>query len=410
LVRVVDVKPAAPAARFVFVTMIFEWLVIGMLSPVLPKIILQFCDDDVARAAAISGAFTFMFAGLQFFAAPLLGVLSDRYGRRPVILCSTLGSALDCLVLAIAPNLWWVFIGRLFSSVTAASAAASAAYITDVTTPEKRASAFGLMGAAFGIGFTVGPAIGGILGGIGPRVPIFVAAALMFGSTLYGLFVLPESLAPEKRSETMRWSRANPIASLALLRRHRDLSRLVASLFCSNLAVQSFSVFVLYTIYRFGWGVRDNGVALAVFGALSVAASIVTGRLVKRFGQRPVVACGFALGAIGFLTYALAPSGLVFVFALPLTGLWAIAGPPVQAAMSHRVGNSEQGQLQGAIASMRSISLIVGPPFFAFVFTVVSSRAISPVTGLPWVFGAMLLIAAIAFALPALRSDEVAAE
>jgi DHA1 family tetracycline resistance protein-like MFS transporter len=312
-------------------------------------------------------------------------------------LCSTLGSALDCFVLAIAPNLWWVFIGRLFSSVTAASAAASAAYITDVTTPEKRASAFGLMGAAFGIGFTLGPAIGGILGGIGPRVPIFVAAALMFLSTLYGFFVLPESLAPEQRSETMRWSRANPIASLALLRRHRDLSRLVASLFCSNLAVQSFSVFVLYTIYRFGWGVRDNGVALAVFGALTVAASIVTGRLVKRFGQRAVVAGGFALGAIGFLMYALAPSGLAFVFALPLTGLWAIAGPPVQ------------GQLQGAIASMRSISLIVGPPFFAFVFTLVSSRGISTLTGLPWVFGAMLLLAAIALVLPALRSDEVAA-
>jgi DHA1 family tetracycline resistance protein-like MFS transporter len=378
------VKPTAPAARFVFVTMVFEWLVIGMLSPVLPKIILGFCDGNVARASAISGIFTFMFAGLQFFAAPLLGVLSDRYGRRPVILCSTLGSAVDCLVLAIAPTLWWVFVGRLFSSVTAASAAASAAY------------------------FTVGPAIGGILGGIGPRVPIFVAAALMFASTLYGFFVLPESLAPEKRTETMRWSRANPIASLSLLRSHRDLLRLVASLFCSNLAVQSFSVFVLYTIYRFGWGVRDNGVALAVFGALSVAASIVTGRLVKRFGARAVVAGGFTLGAIGFLIYAIAPTGLAFVFALPLTGLWAIAGPPVQAAMSHRVGTTEQGQLQGAIASMRSIALIVGPPFFAFVFTLVSSRTVSPWSGLPWVFGAALLLAAIAFSLPALRPGEVA--
>ncbi len=389
---------AVNAARFVFVTMLFDWLVVGMLGPVLPKLILDLCAGDIARASAVSGGFAFLFALVLFFASPFLGLLSDRVGRRPVILLSSLGSAIDCLILALAPNLWWLIVGRLLSSITAASPAACAAYIADVTPPEKRAAAFGMAGAAFGVGFTLGPAIGGILGGIGPRIPFFAAAALMIANTAYGTFILPESLPVEKRHSALQWRRANPLGSLRLLRRHRELFGLITSLFCSNLAVQSFSVFVLYTIYRFGWGERENGFGLALFGALSVVASIFTGRLVTRFGAAPVVVTGFALGAAGFIIYMFAPSGVVFACALPLTGIWAIAGPPIQAAMSQRVSETEQGELQGAIGSMRSISMIVGPPFFLLVFTYVSTHAGYPLTGVSWLFGGLLLVAAAVLA------------
>lgn len=290
-------------------------------------------------------------------------MLSDRFGRPPVILLSSFGTAIDCAILALAPNLWWLFFGRLLSGGTAASATASAAYVADVTPPERRASAFGLVGAAFGIGFSVGSAIGGILGSVGSRVPFFFAAALMLANVAYGAFVLPESLAPDKRHSRMEWTRANPLGSLKLLRRHNELFGLVSSLFCSNLAVQSFSVFVLYTIYRFGWGERENGIGLAVFGSLSVVASIYTGRLVTRFGARAVVVAGFALGTAGFVVYGLAPNAALFAVALPLTGFWAVAGSPIQAAISRRVSESEQGELQGAIGSTRSIAMIVGPPF-----------------------------------------------
>lgn len=393
-------------ARFVFITLLLDWLVIGIASPVFPKLIVDFTHGQVDRASQITGIFTFAFAIVQFFASPVLGLLSDRFGRRPVILLSTLGSAIDCTILAVAPNLAWLFLGRVLSGGTAASTTAAAAYIADVSTPEKRAAAFGFVGAAFGIGFAVGPAIGGLLGAVNLRLPFYVAAALMLASSAYGFFVLPESLPPERRRPTMEWRRANPIAALALLRRHRELSGLVTSLFCSNLAVQSFSVFVLYTIFRFGWGERENGFGLSLFGALSVVASIFTGRLVKRFGARVVIAGGYALGTCGFLIYGAAPTAIAFCCALPLTGLWAIAGPPIQSAMSRRVGEREQGELQGAISSVRSIATIVGPPFFTFVFSIVSTPgAVAPV-GMPWFFGGALLVAAATVALRVLQREE----
>ena len=388
-----------PATQFVFVTMLLDWLVVGMLGPALPQLLLNFAAGNIARASAIAGVFAFAFAFVQFFASPVMGLLSDRFGRRPVILLSSAGSAVDCLIFALAPSLWWLFVGRVLSSMTAASTGAAAAYITDVTAPEKRAAAFGIAAATFGVGFTFGPAIGGMLGSIGPRVPFFVAAGSMLVSALYGIFILPESLASEKRALRVDWSRANPLGSLRLLRRHRELYGLATSLFCSGLAVQAFSVFVLYTIYRFNWSARDNGFGLALFGAVSVVASILTGRLVARLGARRVAAGGFALGTLGFLLYMFAPNGLIFACALPLTGLWSMAGPPIQSALSQRVGDSEQGELQGAISCMRSIAMIVGPPIFAFTFTFVSAHASYPLTGTPWFFGALLLVGASMFAL-----------
>jgi DHA1 family tetracycline resistance protein-like MFS transporter len=403
-----DLAASAPARRtaaanYIFLTMLLDWLVIGIVSPVFPRLIVDFTNGRIDVASTISGVFATAFALVQFGASPLLGILSDRFGRRPIILLSNLGSAVDFLILALAPNLWWLFAGRILTGATAASATSASAYIADVTPPEKRAAAFGMAGAAFGVGFAVGPAIGGLLAGFGVRVPFFACAALMLLGAAYGFFVLPESLPREKRHTAIAWSRANPLGSLRLLRRHRALANFVGSLFCSNLAVQSFSVLVLYTIYRFGWNERQNGFALTVFGALSVLSAVLVGRLVDRFGKRAVVATGYSLGACGFLIYALSTSGTLFACALMLTGLWAIAGPPIQSEMSRYVSASEQGELQGAIASVRSIAIVIGPASFSLLFAAVSARGTYPLIGAPWFLGALLLCGALFFSQRALR-------
>jgi DHA1 family tetracycline resistance protein-like MFS transporter len=393
------------AVTFIFVTMLLDWLVIGMASPVFPNLIVNFTGGQVDRASAILGGFATAFALVQLFASPVLGILSDRFGRRPIILLSNLGAAVDFAILAFAPNLWWLFAGRILSGVTAGSATCAAAYIADVTVPERRAAAYGMAGAAFGLGFALGPAAGGLLAGFGLRVPFFAAGILMLVSAAYGFFVLPESLPRERRRREIDWKRANPLGSLQLVRRHRELFRLVCSLFCSNLAVQSFSVFVLYTIYRFTWSARANGLALGIFGALSVASAMVVGKLVARFGARAIVVTGFGLGTAGFLIYAFALTGQTFLLALPLTGLWAMAGAPIQSAMSRHVSASEQGELQGAIGSMRSIATVVGPPFFTLLFALVSARGEYPLVGAPWFCGAALLVAAAILGASALNDD-----
>jgi DHA1 family tetracycline resistance protein-like MFS transporter len=396
----------SPAAAFIFVTILLDWLVVGIASPVVPKLIVDFRGGDVASASAISGAFATAFALVAFFASPLLGILSDRFGRRPIILLASAGSAVDCAILAFAPNLWWLGIGRVLAGATAASATTAAAYIADVSPPEKRAAAFGMMSGAFGLGFAVGPALGGLLAGFGIRVPFMVAASLMVANVAYGLFVLPESLPRERRQSAIAWKRANPLGALRMLRRHHELFSLASSLICSNLAVQSFSVFVLYTIARFNWSDQANGLGLTLFGSLSVVSAVFVGKLIARFGARNVVLGGFACGSVGFLIYGLAPAGIVFACALPLTGVWAIAGPPIQAAMSRRVNASEQGELQGAIGSVRSVAMIIGPAFFTLLFAAVSRHPTSAIIGAPWFCGALLLAGAAFFALRAIPKHE----
>jgi len=400
-------RPAA--AGFIFVTMLLDWLVVGIASPVVPKLIVDFRAGDIASASAISGAFATAFALMAFFASPVLGILSDRFGRRPIILLASAGSAIDCAILACAPNLWWLGVGRVLAGATAASATTAAAYIADVSPPEKRAAAFGMVSGAFGLGFALGPALGGLLAGFGIRVPFMVAGGLMVANVAYGLFLLPESLPREQRQASIGWSRANPLGSLRMLRRHRELFGLAASLFCSNLAVQSFSVFVLYTIARFNWSDQANGLGLTLFGSLSVVSAVLVGTLIARFGARNVVLGGFACGSIGFLVYGFAPAGIIFACALPLTGVWAIAGPPIQSAMSRRVAASEQGELQGAIGSVRSIAMVVGPAFFTSLFALVSRHRTSVLIGAPWFCGALLLVAAAVFSRRAIPAHEPAA-
>src|SRR6266851_1327167 len=299
--------PRRAALAFIFVTVVLDMLALGMIVPVLPKLVEDFVGGNTARAAEIYGLFGTVWALMQFVFSPVLGALSDRYGRRPVILLSNLGLGLDYLVMALAPSLAWLFVGRVISGITAASFSTAYAYITDVTEPAKRAASFGMMSAAFGLGFVLGPAIGGVLGHIDPRLPFWVAAGFSLLNYLYGLLVLPESL-PQERRERFSWRRANPVGSITLLRSHRELLGLAFVNFIGSIAHEALpTTFVLYAMYRYGWNERTVGLAIAAVGVCSaiVGAGLVQ-PAVARFGERRVMLLGHVFGIAGFTVYGLA--------------------------------------------------------------------------------------------------------
>ncbi|QJR11983.1 Tetracycline resistance protein, class C [Usitatibacter rugosus] len=376
---------------FIFILVALDVLALGIIIPVLPKLVERFMGGDTARAAEVFGLFGTAWSLMQFFFMPLLGMLSDRFGRRPVILISCLGMGLDYFFMALAPSLVLLFIGRLISGITAASISTAFAYIADVTPPEKRAGAFGMIGAAFGLGFVIGPALGGVLGSVDPRLPFWVAGAMAILNAAYGLFVLPESLPPEKRAP-FNWKRANPLGSLTLLRSHKELFGLASVLFLMNLAHMVLpSVAVLYMGYRYGWGELAVGLVLAGVGVFAV---IVQGGLmkpvVKRVGERMAMTIGLLFGTVGFVIYGLAPTGILFLVAVPIMSLWGFAAPSAQALMTKHVGPSEQGQLQGATASLVSIAGIVGPGLFTQTF----AMTITTFPGAAFVMAGALLLAA----------------
>src|SRR6266851_3814876 len=392
-----ETQPAAPrraAFIFVFITVLLDMLALGIVIPVLPKLVVDFLAGDAARAATIYGLFGTAWALMQFFFSPLHGALSDRFGRRPLILLSNFGLALDYVLMALAPNLWWLFVGRVVSGITAASIATSYAYIADVTPPQQRAARFGMLGVAFGAGFVLGPALGGLAGTLDPRLPFWIAAALSLANTLYGLFVLPESLPLERRAP-FSWRRANPLGSFALLRAHRQLLGLAAVNFLGNLAHASLpNIGVLYMMYRYGWDERTVGFTMAGVG---VCAMVVQGALigptVARFGERVAMIAGLFFGVAGFAVLALAATGPVFWAGIPLLALWGLASPAALGLMSHIVGPTEQGQLQGANASIMGIANLLGPGLFAQIlaYSIASQRWHMP--------GAAFLLAALILAL-----------
>jgi len=361
--------PRRAALAFIFVTVVLDMLALGMIVPVLPHLIEDFLGGDTSRAAQMVGYFGTVWAVMQFFAMPVMGALSDRYGRRPVILLSNLGLGLDYVLMALAPTLWWLLVGRLISGVTAASISTAMAYVADVTPPERRAQSFGLVGVAFGVGFVFGPAIGGMLGSVDPRLPFWAAALFSLANAAYGYFVLPESLPPERR-RPFEWRRANPLGSLRFLRAHRELFGLAGASFLSNLTHSVLpAVYVLYAAYRFDWDTRAVGLALAAVGISSaLVQGLLVGPSVRRFGERQVMIAGLVAGAAGFLLYALAPSGLWFLAAIPVAALWGLTGPAAQGIMTRAVGGSAQGELQGAMGSLAGISMMIGPTLFASVF------------------------------------------
>jgi MFS transporter, DHA1 family, tetracycline resistance protein len=393
-------KARGAALVFIFITIVVDVLALGIIIPVLPKLVEGFLSGDTARAAEFFGLFGTVWALMQFIFSPVLGALSDRYGRRPVILISCFGLGLDYILMALAPTLWWLFAGRVISGITAASYPTAGAYIADVTPPEKRAAGFGMIGAAWGVGFVMGPALGGLLGEVNPRLPFWVAAGLTLLNALYGLFVLPESLAPESR-RAFSWRRANPVGSLALLRSHPELLGLSSVNFSYMLAHQVLpSVFVLYTSFRYGWSERATGLSLAFIGVFNiiVQAGLVK-RIVARFGERRALFAGLLCGCAGYAIYGLAPVGIAFLSAMPVFAFMGLVGPSAQGLMTRRVGPSEQGQLQGANSSIIGITGLIGPGLFTLTF----ASFIGPLRdwrlpGAPFLLAALLAAMALVLA------------
>jgi len=387
------------ALGFIFVTVLLDMLAFGIIAPVMPRLISDFLHGNMARASEYMGLFVTTWALMQFFFSPILGMLSDRYGRRPVVLLSNFGLGLDYVVMALAPTVGWLFLGRVLSGITSSSMPTANAYISDVTPPEKRAKAFGIFGAAFGVGFILGPAIGGWLGAVSPRLPFWVAATFSLLNATYGLFVLPESLAPEKRQSQLRWKSANPLGALKLLRSHRELSGLAIVNFLSYLAHEVYAtVYVLYATYRYNWNEKQIGTSLAVVGVTSMLASaVLVGPFVRLVGERRSLFTGLLFGGLGFFLFGYATVGWMFLLAIPVNALWSLAGPPSQSMMTQRVSASEQGELQGALGSMRGMAMIIGPGIFSSMFAIFIAPG-HALPGAPWYLAAAMLGAALAVA------------
>lgn len=362
-------KRRRPAVAFVLITLFLDVLGVGLIIPILPRLIEELAGGDVSEASHIFGLLAALYSLMQFLFAPMLGSLSDRFGRRPVLLASLLGSGLDYLLLAWAPTLGWFFLGRAVSGITGASITTASAYIADVSPPEKRAQNFGLIGATFGLGFIAGPALGGLLGDIGLRWPFLVAAALTLVNWLYGLCVLPESLTPANR-RGFSWRRSNPVGALTALRRYPVVLGLTVTFFLLNLAQSSLhSTWVLYTGHRYHWTVGQTGLSLAVVGA---SAMIVQGGLVRviipKIGEPRGIVLGLAIGALAMAGYGLATRGWMIYAILVFGALGGIAGPSAQGLISKRVQANEQGAVQGALSSLASVAGILGPPVATALF------------------------------------------
>ncbi|WP_395945882.1 TCR/Tet family MFS transporter [Brevundimonas sp.] len=377
---IVPEKRLKAAIGFIFVTAVLDIVAMGIIIPVLPQLIEDFVGSN-ARAGIINGVFVALWAGMQFVASPIIGSLSDQYGRRPVILLSCAGLAIDYVLMALAPDLWWLALGRIIAGVTSSSFTTIYAYMADVTPPEQRARAYGLIGAAFSGGFVLGPVIGGFLGEIGPRAPFWAAAVMSAIAFVYGAFILPESLAPEKRMK-FSWRRANPVGAMVLLGRHPELTGLAGVTFLLHFAHHVFSaVFVLYAQYRYGWGPREVGMLLAMVGLLDMGMQgLIVGPVTKALGDRKTMLLGLAGGTLGIMAMGWAPSGWFFVAAMLPNALWGLAMPTLQSLMTRQVSESEQGQLQGATMSVASIAGVMSPLFFGWIYSMSVGGGFEPLT------------------------------
>ncbi|MGI8840769.1 MAG: TCR/Tet family MFS transporter [Caulobacteraceae bacterium] len=362
--------PRAAAFGFIFATALMNAVSFGIMIPILPNLIKQMVGGDTASASEWNVLFATTWGAMQFLIGPVLGMLSDRYGRRPVLLISIFGLCVDFLFMAFAPTLAWLYAGRILNGMTASSFSTANAYVADITPPDRRARNFGMMGSAFGFGFVIGPSLGGVLGEISLRLPFMVAAGLCLVNGIYGLLVLPESLAPERRTASMNWRRANPLGALAFLREHGELLSLAAVGFLFQLAqVVLPTIFVLYTGYRYGWTPAILGFTFMATGAAMIVVQMFfVGPLVKRVGERGAVLVGAGVGALGFVIYALAPSGLIYLMAIPVFAAMGFLQPGLLGLMSRRAGPTHQGQLQGANQSLQGIASILGPPLFGLTF------------------------------------------
>ncbi len=383
------------ALAFIFCTATLDVLALGIVIQVLPMLLLDLADGDTADAAGLLVLFTSVWGLMQFLCSPVLGALSDRFGRRPIILISCLGLGLDHVFMALASTVELLFVGRVVSGITSATISTARAYVADVSPPDQRAKAFGVVGMSFGIGFILGPAIGGFLGEISPRLPFWASAVASLANALFGWFVLPESLPPEKRS-AFSWKRANPVGALRLLVSHPQLPSLATIHFLITLVQQVLpAVFVLYTARRYGWDERTIGFTLVGLGLCSaLVQGFLIGPIVDRIGPRHTLITGLFAGSVGLTIYAVAPSSFWFWLGVPAMALWSMSSPALQAIMTRQVSASEQGLLQGANNSLRSMSTMVGPAFFGGLF----AWLLHLMPGAPFLFASLLLLATIGFA------------
>jgi DHA1 family tetracycline resistance protein-like MFS transporter len=401
------VKNRKAAIGFIFITLLIDVTGLGLIIPVVPKLIEDLLHtNNISKVALFGGLLTFSYAIMQFLFAPVLGNLSDKYGRRPVLLFSLLGFGLDYLLLAFAPSIGWLFVGRIIAGITGASMTTASAYIADISTPETRAQNFGMIGAAFGLGFIVGPMIGGLLGEMGPRIPFLVAAGLALLNAAYGYFVLPESLDASNR-RAFEWKRANPISSLKNLSRFPAVAGLIISFFLIYVASHAVqSNWSYFNIEKFKWSPKMIGISLAVVGVL---VSLVQGVLVRfvnpKIGNEKSVYLGLGLYTIGLVLFGLASqSWMMFAFLVPYC-LGGISGPGLQAIISGSVPSNEQGELQGSLTSVISITSIVGPLVMSNLFAFFTGP-IAPFyfPGAPFMLAALLMLLSCFFAYKALRT------
>ncbi len=390
-------KKRQAAMVFILITLFLDILGLGIVIPILPELIKQFVGGSESSAAAYFGPLAAVYALMQFIFAPVLGALSDRFGRRPIILIALFGLAIDYLIQGFAPNIIWLFVGRILAGIMGASFTAANAYIADISTPENRAQNFGLVGVAFGLGFIFGPALGGVLGGIWIRLPFFVSAGLVLVNWLYGFFVLPESLKPENRSQ-FSLKKANPVGSILLLRNYSLVASLAMTFVLTSLAQRGLeTTWVLYTGYKFGWGERTNGLSLALVGVMAV---IVQGFLIrpaiKRLGERRAIIWGLSLSVLSFFMYGIASEWLMYVI-IVLGSLSGIAGPAIQGLVAGTVRADEQGKVQGALTSLISLTSVFAPLIFTTglfgYFT--SEKAPIKLPGAPFFLGSLLFLVSL---------------
>jgi DHA1 family tetracycline resistance protein-like MFS transporter len=393
--------PRAAAFGFIFAATLINAVSFGIMIPILPNLIKHMAGGDTASASEWNALFSTTWGLMQFLVGPVLGMLSDRYGRRPVLLISIFGLFVDFMFMALAPTLAWLYLGRVLNGMTAASVSTANAYVADITPPEKRARNFGMMGSAFGFGFIIGPSIGGLLGEISLRLPFMVAAGLCLINGVYGLLVLPESLPPDRRTAALNWRRANPLGAFAFLRERRELLGLASVGFLFQLSYTVLpSIFVLYTNFRYHWTPAVLGFTFMATGASMVAVQMfLVGPVVKRIGERGAVLCGATFGAAGFLLYAFASLPWIYIMAIPVFAGTGLLQPGLMGLMSRRVGPQHQGQLQGANQCLQGVTAFLGPPLFGLTFAwSVRHDASLHLPGLAILISVGLLVAAFALA------------
>ncbi len=398
---------------FVFVTVLVDVIGLGIIIPVIPTLITQLTGEGLSAASEYGGWLMFSYAFMQFFFAPVMGELSDRYGRKPILLIALTGLGIDYVFHALAPTLFWLFVGRVIAGVCGASFTVANAYIADVSKPEDKAKNFGMIGAAFGLGFIIGPVIGGVFAKWGPQVPFLIAAGLSLLNVIYGLIILPESLPPEKR-RPFEWKRANPIGSFISLKKYPMLVGMAIAFFLVHMASHAVqSTWSYFTMLKFNWNEADVGYSLAAVGILvAITQVVLVGWFNKRFGQNRTIVIGFLLWGTGLFLFAFADTGwMLYLFIVPYC-LGGIAGPTIQGLVSNQVPDNEQGELQGGLTSLMSLTAIAGPPVMTSTFAVFTRTdgELPYFPGAPFILGTVFLLVSLIFIVRTLRRHNVSTD